>query len=290
MGAGVERCSRDLAGVDRAIVFDEHHRLGGLSGLWPVKPVELLELGDKVAACLGLAGMDDELAGDVIERTEDRDLPGLPRRWHPQVGPHPGPDTGEIGMGERLALVAVVQNDIARFGLLLAQSQTRADPFDLGSDLALLQRVPRPPPAELVRNALDNCDWLMRTPSRASISARRRGSVQFGRSATGSSSSGRATRNAASLFTEPGRRHPGLQRLHSGAREIAPSKPNRVFTHAKGFRDPWARPAYQRQQHRTGPVRFPRSPDPFSRAISSLNTSFSASSAAFCAVSVATAS
>ena len=33
----------------------------------------------------------------------------------------------------------------------------RADPFDLGRDLSFLQRVPRPPPAELfLRRALDN--------------------------------------------------------------------------------------------------------------------------------------
>ena len=44
----------------------------------------------------------------------------------------------------------------------------------------------------------------MRTPSRASISARRRAIVQFGRSATGSSSNGVITRNAASLFTGAG--------------------------------------------------------------------------------------
>src|SRR5271157_3161848 len=50
----------------------------------------------------------------------------------------------------------------------------------------------------------DNCERLMRTPSRASISARRRGIVQLRRSATGSSSKGVATRKAASLFTGAG--------------------------------------------------------------------------------------
>lgn len=44
----------------------------------------------------------------------------------------------------------------------------------------------------------------MRTPSRATISARKRAIVQFGRSATGSSSKGVTTRNAASLFTGDG--------------------------------------------------------------------------------------
>jgi len=44
----------------------------------------------------------------------------------------------------------------------------------------------------------------MRTPSPASISARRRAIVQFGRSATGASSSGVTTRNAVELFTGSG--------------------------------------------------------------------------------------
>jgi hypothetical protein len=52
-------------------------------------------------------------------------------------------------MRQRLALVAIEQNNVARFGLLLAQLQTQADPFDLVGDLASLQGVPRSPPTEL---------------------------------------------------------------------------------------------------------------------------------------------
>src|SRR5271165_3288143 len=95
----------------------------------------------------------------------------------------------------------VEKNDVARFGLPFAQLQAQAHPFHLAFRLASLQRVPRPPPAELFfRKALDSCERLMHTPSRASISARRRGIVQLRRSATGSSSKGVATRKAASLF------------------------------------------------------------------------------------------
>ena len=54
----------------------------------------------------------------------------------------------------------------------------------------------------------------MRTPSRPSISARRRGIVQLRRSATGSSSKGVATRKAASLFTGGG---PGAMLAFSAA-------------------------------------------------------------------------
>src|SRR5450432_138465 len=108
-------------------------------------------------------------------------------------------------MRQRLAFVAVKQHDVARFGLAFAQLQTQADPIHLAFRLAPLQRVPGPPPAELFfRSALDNCERLMRTPSRASISARKRGIVQFFLLATGSSSSGVTTRNAVSLLTGGG--------------------------------------------------------------------------------------
>ena len=60
-------------------------------------------------------------------------------------------------MRQRLALIAVEENDVAGFRLLFSQLQAQADPFDLGGDLAALQRVPWPPPTELfLRNALDS--------------------------------------------------------------------------------------------------------------------------------------
>jgi hypothetical protein len=162
MCAGGKRRQRGLAGMDRTIVLDDHDWLGRLAGLRAIEPVELLDMGEEVAAFLGLAGVDDELARDVIERAQDCDLLGLSRRRHAQVGTHLRPGAGEIGMRQRLALVAVEQNDIAGFGLLLEQFQAQADPVDLGGDLASLQRVPRPPPTELfLRNALDNCERLM---------------------------------------------------------------------------------------------------------------------------------
>ena len=170
-----------------------------------IKAIELLEMRHEVAAALGRAGMDDEFARDVIERAQHRHFLGLSGRRHAQIGAGLRPGAGEIGMRQRLALIAVKKNDVAGFGLLLAQLQTQADPIDLAGDLPPFQRVPGPPPTELFfRNALDSCERLMRTPSRASISARRRAIVQFGRSATGSSSNGVTTRNAVSLFTGDG--------------------------------------------------------------------------------------
>ena len=113
-------------------------------------------------------------------------------------------------MRQRLAFIAVKKNDIASLSLTLAKLQTQTDPIHLGGDLTPLQRVPGPPPTKLFfRNAFDNCDRLMRTPSRASISARRRAIVQFVLSATGSSNNGVTTRNATALFTGSG---PGATR------------------------------------------------------------------------------
>ena len=215
-------------------------------------------MGHEVAAALGRAGVDDELARDVIERAQHRHLLCLSRRRHAQVSAGLGPGAGEIGMRQRLALVAVEKNDVAGFGLTLAQLQAQADPIDLAGDLPSFQRVPGPPPAELFfRNALDNCDRLMRTPSRVSISARRRAIVQFGRSATGSSSKGVTTRNAASLFTGGG---PGatlaFNASDTAAAEIAAPQPNRILAHAERLGDPRTGPARQRQQHGARPIRL----------------------------------
>ena len=52
-------------------------------------------------------------------------------------------------MGQRLALVAVEKNDVARLGLLLTQLQAQAYPLHLAFRLASLQRVPRPSPAKV---------------------------------------------------------------------------------------------------------------------------------------------
>ncbi len=63
VGAGGEGCERAFAGVDRTIVFDQHDWLGLSPGLRSKETVELLEMGDEIAAALGRAGVNDELAG-----------------------------------------------------------------------------------------------------------------------------------------------------------------------------------------------------------------------------------
>src|ERR1041384_7845279 len=103
--------------MDWAIVQDQDHRFGDWAGLGSVELIELLEMGDEVTAAFGCAGMDNELACHVIERAQHRDLLGLSRRWHTQVVSCLCPGPGEIGMGQRLTLIAIEENDVAGFGL-----------------------------------------------------------------------------------------------------------------------------------------------------------------------------
>ena len=57
MRARRQRGEGELAGVYRAIVLDQDHRLGGLAGLGTVEPVQLFKMGDEVTAALGRAGV-----------------------------------------------------------------------------------------------------------------------------------------------------------------------------------------------------------------------------------------
>ena len=199
--AGGQGGERALAGVDRTIVLDQHDRLGLSPGLRSKETVELLQMRDEIAAALGRAGMDDELARDVIERPQHRDLLGLPRRRHTQVRPRLRPGAGEIGMRQRLALIALREERCRPLRPAVCAVAGAGPPVP--------PRFPSDVPSACAgaaasgtffRKALDSCERLMRTPSRASISARRRGIVQLRRSATGSSSKGVATRKAASLL------------------------------------------------------------------------------------------
>ena len=85
--AGGQGGKRAFAGVDRTIVLDQHDWLGLSPGLRPIESVELLEMDDEIAASFGRAGMDSELAADVIGRAQHRGLLGLPGRRHAQVRP-----------------------------------------------------------------------------------------------------------------------------------------------------------------------------------------------------------
>ena len=102
-------------------------------------------------------------------------------------------------------------------------------------------------PAELFfRNALDNCERLMRTPSRAVAPVCHR-FLEQGRG------------HAQSRFTlHRGRTggHARFQRLDTAVGEIAAPEANRIFPHAERLGDLWAGPTRQRQQHGARPVGF----------------------------------
>jgi hypothetical protein len=159
MRTGGKRCQRELTGVDRTIVLDQHHTLGGLAGLGTIKPIQLLEMGDEVAAALGWAGVHDELACHVIERAQHRDLLGLARCRHTQVRPRFRPYAREVGMRQRLTFVAKEQNDVSGFSLLFTQLQPQADPFDLLGDLVLFDAVERPALKPLPPEPFEYAEW-----------------------------------------------------------------------------------------------------------------------------------
>src|SRR3954454_23738508 len=117
-----------------------------------------------------------------------------------------GPDVRQIGMGERFGLVAEQKHDVARLGLGLEQLAAQARPVHGVGVLPTFQCVAGSPPAEIpfFRSTTESREREMRTPARVSISSARRGSVQFGRSATGPDRTSSATARARSALTGAG--------------------------------------------------------------------------------------
>ena len=83
---GSERRVRELTDVDRPIVLDQHDRPGWPAGHGTVESIELFEMRHEVGTAFGRAGVDDELAGHVVERTQHGHFFGLSRSWHAQIG------------------------------------------------------------------------------------------------------------------------------------------------------------------------------------------------------------
>ena len=83
---GGECRTRKFTDMDRAIVLDQHDRTGWPPRLGTVELIELFEMRHEVGATFGRAGVDDELARDVIERTQHGHFFGLSRSWHAQIG------------------------------------------------------------------------------------------------------------------------------------------------------------------------------------------------------------
>jgi hypothetical protein len=93
--------------MDRPVILDQHDRFYCPSRLRTEQVVELLEVGDEVAAALGRAGMHDQLARDMIERADYRHFLGLSWRRHAQVRAAQGRRPRQIRVRQGLALVAL---------------------------------------------------------------------------------------------------------------------------------------------------------------------------------------
>ncbi len=192
--------------MDGTVIEHQDDRFVLLSRARPVARIEAAEESAEIAAALGGAGINDQLAGSAVEGADHRPLAGLPRRLDAQIAAAFGPGASEIGMGECLRFVAEQQGDVAGLGLSLQQAQTQARALDRSDTLPALQRVARPAPskAPFFSTTLSR-DFEMRSPVRFSISSARRGKVQFGRSDTSGASSSSITDKAARALTGSGR-------------------------------------------------------------------------------------
>ena len=203
--------------------------------------------------------LNDELATRPVEHAEHRHFGALARRRNAQIGPFLGPDVRQIGMGERFGLVAEQKHDVARLGLSLEQLSAQARPVHGVRILAAFQRVAGSPPAKapFFRSTTESREREMRTPARVSISSARRGSVQFGRSATGTGQDllGHDQRALGFDGSWP-RRDRCLQGFDPARHEGAAPEAHRILAHPEGLGDLAAGPARQGEQDRPRPVRL----------------------------------
>ena len=82
VGALGERGAACLAGVDRAVVEDEHEGLDRNPELGPIAPIDLLQESDEVRASFGPAGVNNELAPSPVEHAEHCHFGALARGWN----------------------------------------------------------------------------------------------------------------------------------------------------------------------------------------------------------------
>src|ERR687889_674122 len=198
--------ARRLAGVDRAVVEDEHDRFLRTAGHRAILRIDLLQKRDEIGTALAPAGAHHQVARRPVEYPEHRHSGGLAGRWNAQIRALLGPGMGEIGMGQCLRLIAEQEHDIARLGLRLQELAAQASAVHGVCVLAALQGVARTAPAEspFWRNTTESREREMRTPERFSISSASRGKVQLGRSATGPDKTASATASACSALTGAG--------------------------------------------------------------------------------------
>src|SRR5215207_8740780 len=192
--------------MDRAVVEDQNEGPGREPELGTIGPIDLLQESDKVRASFGPAGVYDQVATRPVEHPEHCHFRPLARCRNAQIGPFLRPDMRQVRMSERFGLVREQKHDIARLGLSLEQPPAQARPVHRVRVLATSQRMAGPSPAEIPfwRSTTDSREREMRTPERFSISSARRGSVQFGRLATGPDKTSSATARADSALTGAG--------------------------------------------------------------------------------------
>lgn len=152
-----------------------------------VNTIDPLEQQDEVVAALGLAGDSEKLPRYGVARAERRNLFRLPRGRHAQIGAALHPGAGKIRMGERFAFMGVQQHNVAGLRLRFAQGEPKPAARKGVGALTAFQGVARPASIQtpFFRSTTESRDLEMVTPVRRSISDESRGSVQFGRSATG---------------------------------------------------------------------------------------------------------
>ena len=194
------------SGMDRAVVEDQNEGPGREPELGTIAPIDLLQESDKVRASFGPAGVSDQVATRPVEHPEHCHFRPLARCRNAQIGPFLRPDMRQVRMSERFGLVREQKHDIARLGLSLEQPPAQTRPVHRVRVLATSQRMAGPSPAEIPfwRSTTDSREREMRTPERFSIASARRGSVQFGRSATGPDRTSSATASAHSALTGAG--------------------------------------------------------------------------------------
>ena len=128
--------------MDRTIVLD--HTTAWPASRLRLETLDLPEMDDEVAAALGRAGRHYELAREVIQHTQNRDLLRLPGAGSASPPPT-SPRRGRVGMSQRLALVAVGRR-CRPPRPLFAQVQAQAHAFHLALRLTSPQRAAGPPP------------------------------------------------------------------------------------------------------------------------------------------------
>src|SRR5215210_937685 len=89
VGALGERGAARRAGVDRAVIQDEHDRLDRDAELGTIATVDLPQQSDEVRASFGPAGVNDEVALRPVEHPEHRHFGALARCRNTQVRTEP---------------------------------------------------------------------------------------------------------------------------------------------------------------------------------------------------------